>query len=585
MMLPRQVAQGNLSGAFLSYDNPFDPRSPWSMVIALLPETVPVEFWLTRIQTAPLSYSEGPDEIDFDSEQFIRQACKDAGWKMDALKGDANDIAVVQDFFTQCRVRQTEAKSGYLDWLDWTHSSWYAAVPHVLKLFRGRTGSRMSLSEFESLNPHQVIALIMDDVDQANLYEHVQILVKPYLNYHGKMELLAEWVRNQELSDIVPLAPVPEVTPSILRLCYEAKCSYWPVVKDIALALPNATVQNPAEPAIYEDVLEATPEALEMVGRIADTARIMVGYDTTLGQLARWSFAPASVQKCLLKKYCTEFMDWGRVQRELDTLSKTILRALSSEFIKQIIVGRALASSKFSFLKTFHVPSKDFERKVLELRPGLKDGSVSLEQFSKAIGMIQSSKSQEVAEARELASTLLKAQDLGIDPHLAYSGSIQILLDKIFAENARAYKRFQEIVDLLTSLNQLSVALQEVEEVYIRQQCIDAALAYGDFDAACKLVDTIEDPSGWICLLQVGKYSSPDWESKPSSVFQKQREILRKCILISEQYNLPQVMGAWKVLESSPVGGSRDEERTKLRKRDQLQKMLVNGIGWAIGAK
>ena len=218
------------------------------------------------------------------------------------------------------------------------------------------------------------------------------------------------------------------------------------------------------------------------------------------------------------------------------------------------------------------------------------------------------------------------------------------LISTVLEQNPKAYFAFEKLYKIASDL---AIYLElEITEDYlpkVQSACIESSLVDGNFDFAYKhsknLFDYYVDKSHgeklnefWLTFYQVGKYISPEWhneydekvEQEKISVLFKQREILsltlklakpttstvdNSRLIIGQLRHINREINAWYADNDSRRGDNvqRAAQSTHAQLQDningllseaastaaqsknqaskKISKLLVSGLGWAIGAQ
>lgn len=553
-----------------SYTTPYEPGSPWSLVIALLPETVESDKYVAQLFAMPETASGSPIETDLG--EYVLKEIKAAGWAPENNSGD------LQDAFTRVRVRQNDRVWSNLDWP--VKTSWYAGIAYVLKLYRSYYNIHMSLETFEATDVESMVEEMLKHSSAGMLSRDVKFLILPYLTFHGRLDLLQKWVMDKPLNYVKSLASIDVLTPSLLHLCYQASGSEWRAVKDIA-----AHLKPISETALsLETIYEPTSRSIAFLEDLASAARIL-GFlcPTSFEVLAQWSFASNEVQRGIYNFYLKQNDRWNSIAEDLVVLRRTIFSKLSEQEIDHDLLIGALRNGKYNFLQTHKLESPDtIQTEAANIVAAFKEGGSDRPEFSTVLAALDVVPRGSLEPTKKQFTALkLAHSNFGVDPALAVHLAPLDIVRRALEINPGAYNRVSELVRLANAFSKENLS----EEV--KDACVNSSLANSDFATAYTLCQGLEGPNAWLSYLQAAKFMSPLWDNRPADVAEKQKQLIVKCLRICPKSDISTVARVWEDLETEirPQIVQRETPgQPRTRKRDHLQKLLVGGIGWAIGA-
>lgn len=560
-----------------TYETPFDPGSVWSLIIALLPETVDPSEYIELVQHAPESNSNGI-AIDPALGTFILQETQKLGWLQNNVTGS------VKDAFTRVRVRQMDDTSGSLNWP--LQTAWYSGVAYVLKLYRSYYGVHLSLRDFEAQGLDSLVEDILNHSSLSKLHRDVSFLILPLLSFHNRTDVIQNWVLRQPLRLVKVLAPIPLLGSTLLRLCYQVSAQDWLSVKEVQTHLKP---QDANEAVSLATIYKPTESSIGFLGSLASAARILgTMCPPTFEVLAQWSFAPGDVQRGIYNSFLKQNTRWNNIVDDIAILRKTVFCNLTTEEIDNDLLIGALRSGKYMFLQKQNLESKEIiETEAASIVAAFKQEGPAGPEFSTVLAALEVvPKGSLTASKRQFAALNAAHTQFKVDPAVAVHMEPMAVIRRALELVPEAYPR---VSDLSRIANELAGKSLNEE---VKEACVNASLAQGDFSTAYDLCQTLlPSSSTWVPYLQVAKFMSPMWDTKPASVAERQKQLIIKCLETCPKSDLVTVVRVWETLEEETrneptlprdVGVTQGPQRT--RKRDQLQKLLIGGIGWAIGA-
>lgn len=555
-----------------SYTTPYEPGSPWSLVVALLPETVEPDKYVSRLFEMPETSTAGTP-IETDLGEYVLKETKSVGWVPENHNGD------LKDSFTRVRVRQNDRVWSNLDWP--IKTNWYAGVAYVLKLYRKYYNVHMSLEAFEAATVESMVETILKHSSVSTLSRDVSFLILPYLTFHDRLDLLQKWIMDKPLNYIKSLASIDALTPTLLRLCYLASSREWRAVKDIIVHL-KPTSETPLS---LETIYEPTAQSIGFLGDLASAARILGTLcPPSFEVLAQWSFATNEVQRGIYNFYLKQNDRWSSIVDDLLVLRRTIFSKLTEQEIDDDLLIGALRKGKYTFLQTHKLESPELiQAEAANIVAAFKEGGLERPEFSTVLAALDVVPTGALASTKkQFAALRLAHSSFGVDPALAVHLAPMDIIRRALKVNPDAYNRVSELVRLANEF-----ANEDLTE-QVKEACINASLASADFSTAYSLCQGLEGPNAWLSYLQAAKFMSPLWDSRPADVAAKQKSLIVKCLQICPKSDISTVARVWENLETEiqPQTVQREPAagQQKTRKRDHLQKLLVGGIGWAIGA-
>lgn len=350
------------------------------------------------------------------------------------------------------------------------------------------------------------------------------------------------------------------------------------------------------------------------------------------------------VKQLILPKVDDRHISFYETQENLRLLqSEGLFKKVSSIWINENLLSAALDSAHFEFSKNLapSVPStkslalSSFE-KFFE---SASNGNITRGGMKKAYSCIELLKSLGYANDADV----VKSEALSMSMHelsqyvLAFKPGIPArpaelkfmdpyeLIGILLESNGQAYTQPDKlsgiIRDFMVGVAHVPESAPDTPEIRIRAMCADTALASNDFETAYSLctpeLSTLKSSQvAWTACFQVGKYVSAYWEDiPPLKILNDQKTILKAAVKICPAENIANILSYWKKLEKIsqeageyglPTFSSRSGTNTPEpsfsehrdwndssssleaanagRKRDQISKLMVSGLAWAIGA-
>lgn len=350
------------------------------------------------------------------------------------------------------------------------------------------------------------------------------------------------------------------------------------------------------------------------------------------------------VQQLILPKEDSRHVSFYDIQENLKLLqSEGLFRKVSPVWINENLLKAALDSAHFEFSKNLAsaVPSvknlalSSFER----FFDSASNGNITRGGMKKAYSCIELlnvlgySNDPDVLKSEALSRSMheLSHYTLAFKPgvparpaELKYMDPYE-LIGILLESNAQAYTQPDKlstiIKDFMMGVAHVPESAPDTPEIRLRAMCADTALANNDFETAYGLcipkLSTLKGSQvAWTACFQVGKYVSAYWEDiPPAKILNDQKIILTAAIKICPAENIANILSYWKKLEKIsqeageyglPSFSSRSGTNTPEpsftehrdwndstssldtanagRKRDQISKLMVSGLAWAIGA-
>lgn len=621
-----KIAAGKLPDAFpFAYSDAFDAGSPYSLIIAFFPET-------SLLSTINFANAGGNDRLEPDIAQFVSQECAQKGWAAPLPEGESHP-----SYFLKIRMRLQDDFSGDLTLpsnCEGADDLWVDGCVRVLKLWRKLlTGSSLanktSLRSFENTETentsHIFAELCAVEPDSWHLKQRLEFLLVPYCRYAHRIDLLQDYIASLPLSELHGALNIPEVQPQLLQACLDAPVAMHKQVLHLAENihnLPNS--QN--EPLTKQTLNVPSKQVFQLLVNLASVAQLSKLGAKNFRTLAEWSIGPAETQQDLLRR--TLLQPHHVSFEDISLMRLTVFSNLTDSAFSEETIRGAFQKSRFMFLKSLPLAENQgiLKHEIKLLIDRFASGKLGgtpvkdLQQILASFELLEP-----VHEDKEMRDLQQKYQHLRkltvtfpcIDPYYALTHSTNEVLARVLEQDSEAYLRY---TDLLTVIG-------EGNKEYaprIAEQCVESALANDDFSAAYEYFERgfISDssPSAWLAYYQTGNYMSPQWDiPKSARVLQKQTELMAKSLNMCPAGDLMTVLKAWNSLESDLVEATQRAEKKKSKSpqypqsipapsnteeqssdslsesteertareqnaRDQLQNMLVSGLGWAIGA-
>lgn len=623
-----KIAVGNLPDAFpFAYSDAFDAGSPYSLIIAFFPET-------SLLPTINFASNTGSDPLDPEIAQFVAQECAQKGWAAPLPVGES-----YPSYFLKIRMRLQDDFSGDLDLpnnCEGADKLWIEGCVRVLKLWRkllhhSTRAHKTSLRNFEDRsaeNTSRIFAeLCVVQPDSWHLKQRLEFLLVPYCRYAHRIDLLQNYVASLPISELHGALNTPEVLPQLLQACLNAPVSAHKQVLHLAENVHNPPDTSDA-PLTKEYLNVPSKQVFQLLVSLASVAQLGKLGAKNFRTLVEWSIGPAETQRDLLRR--TLLQPHHVSFEDISLMRQSVFSNLSESAFSEETIRGAFQKSRFMFLKSLPLAENQdilkHEIKLLTERfDNGKIGDTPIKDLQQILASFELLDSQhEDKEVRDLQQKYQHLRKLtitfpAIDPYFALTHSTDEVLARVLEQDSEAYVRYTDLLKVVARGNKDYAPR-------IAEQCVESALANDDFSAACEYFERgfISDssPGAWLAYYQTGKYMSPQWDvPKSLRVLQKQTELMAKSLNLCPAGDLMAVLKAWNSLESDlmeatkraepqkkpkqqhkitkhvPVSHDDEEQPTEVpsevaqdqsmrdqNPRDQLQNMLVSGLGWAIGA-
>lgn len=569
------LAQGVVPREFpFKFESKFDPGSPYSLVMALFPETVEL-----RSGVFHLAETSQQEDLSADVAEFVKSECLRKGWCAPNHLTESESaffykvwLRAVDKAYSRVYIPDLKEDVDF-DWINGI----IAPLVMYRKLQKSANASNISfisLNEFETGDLSTVFRQLLEVPNPHwGIRQRLSVLVLPYMQYRNGMSILSKWLETQPLSTVceVPLTTTRELDQAVVKACFNCNTGSVKLVQTLLDILQKNKSQEPQLPLLTELVQAAL------------TSRFQTN---TFAQLAEWTESSKQVQTALLYRYLERKSSFS--VKDLMTLHKTVFSRLETEFLVRYSVEQAVRRAKFMFVTSIEPEFPDIVREVvykvcLEYETNTE---LELAQVLTALDIVDGDKIKDLRRL-DLERALKVQQTYNVDPRYVLSHSKPEILRKILEMHPRAYLKFSEL---------MNTAADNEERGSVSQLCVDAALADDNFTAVQELI-AILDPTNsecWIAYYQAGNYVSPEWEYPRSpQIIKKQLQYLSTSLSLCPESDILTVLRAWTELEKearsaviTPVSSQpQPNPQPELdHKRTHISSLLKSGIGWAIGA-
>lgn len=563
-----ELSKGHVVSPNLAYRSPYDPTSPWSLVLVFLPETVDPHQYVRFLDESPLSL-EG-EELDEDIKKYIQSDCEALGWVQDgSVEPTARSVA---DHFLQCRTRQTDLAWGSISWDNggkYVPSAWYSGVLRPLSLLRDRYDVKLSLKELETMKPQDALKKLLAPATPQNVNQVLSYIAEPYAEYTNATDFLEEWVETQPLEVLVRLTST-NLKDSVKKASYTAPLDVY-MLQHLESRVGSESLSKDIQAASILKV-----KTLQDVDILRNSS-------------------PDKQLSTLMQFVATSSLKSSKLWDDVELLCQIACPNVDHEKLRLHILREALRRGEFDFISknSGHWPrilvtnaSREYlERSRTQL---LTDKSTEvLDNILNACDLVGESQ----LRARYAAIYQLHTQySLPLDIILHYALAVQPnpekLLQKVLERRAREYQKGESVISLISDACGCPLSKD-----YANAQFVEAALADNNLSGAIKYCEALgpHSPHAWLAYFQASKYMSPFWDDGkvPPKTLQKKLELATKCIQLCPSDDLPTVLTIYDQIESlaeQEVVHSTAPVSPRQPIRKGAENLFVRGLGWAIGA-